>query len=230
MTAKNTEATTKTAARKAAAKTREQWLEQAVRMMDRQILRPAGYMMPEHWKISVSFAKTSGGHRAIGQCWPPERAADGKTTHILVCPTMDASDPVRVLDIVLHEMGHAAVGCEHAHKKAFRDFVKAVGLDGKVTATYATPGSELHVRLGDMAARLGAYPHPALKPVEKVKPAGGGWVRYESVGIPGYKVVVSPKMVDEHGAPRDPEGDEMVLDGTADELRAMLDGDEALAA
>ena len=189
-------------------KTREQWLEQAVRAMDKAILRPAGYAMPELWKITCGFARSSG-HKAIGQCWPPERASDKKTTHLMVCPTL-GEDAVRVLDIVLHEMGHAAVGCEHQHKKPFRDFVKAVGLDGKVTATIATAGGELHGKLSKIAERLGAYPHPAIKPGPKKSKAGGGWIRLMSPDNEEYKVVVSPKAVEEYGLPHDPWGNEMV--------------------
>lgn len=195
----------KTAAKE---KTREQWLEQAVRAMDKAILKPLGYAMPELWKITCGFARSSG-HKAIGQCWPPSRAADGKTTHLMVCSTL-GEDAVRVLDIVLHEMGHAAVGCEHMHKKPFRDFVKAVGLDGKVTATIATPGGELHGKLTKIAERLGAYPHPAIRPGTTKAKAGGGWIRLVSPDCEDYKVVVSPKAVEEHGLPKDPWGNEMV--------------------
>lgn len=190
-------------------KTREQWLEQAVRAMNRQVLRPAGYQMPEHWKITCGFARASG-HKAIGQCWPPSLASDGLTTHMMVCPTL-GDDPVRVLDIVLHEMGHASVGCEHGHKAPFRAFVKAVGLDGKkVTATYATPGTPLHDTLTEIAARLGGYPHPALTTPPKRRKAGGGWIRLMSPECPDYKLVISPKMAEDHGLPKDPWGNEMV--------------------
>jgi hypothetical protein len=62
-----------------------------------------------------------------------------------------------------------------------------------------------------MVTKLGKYPHKALVPRTKegTGKSMGGWLRYRSINEDKYRVVVSPKMVEEHGAPRDPWGDEM---------------------
>jgi hypothetical protein len=188
-------------------KTREQWLEQAVRAMDKSLLKPAGFAMPEAWKVTCGFPK--GSNKFIGQCWPPERASDGKTTHMMVSPTLGA-DVLQVLGTLLHEMGHAAVGCEHKHKAPFVKFVKAVGLAGKPTATTVEAGSELATKLTALAERLGAYPHPALNAGGSKGKAGGGWVRLMSREDETYRLVISPKSLEEHGFPMDPWGSVMV--------------------
>jgi hypothetical protein len=186
--------------------TREGWLLDAVALIDKAFFDDAGYTMPK--KLAVSCGIPYGKASAIGQCWDPKVAADG-TTHMFICPSMD--EPVRVLDILLHEMIHAAVGIEEGHKGAFRKLVKEFGLMGKVTATYAEPGSECHRRLARIATELGPYPHKAMvKRTNKKEGKGGsGWIRLVSPQEEGYKLVISPKMIEEFGLPYDPWGNEM---------------------
>ena len=71
-----------------------------------------------------------------------------------------------------------------------------------------------------IAERLGAYPHPAIRPGQGKSKAGGGWIRLVSPDCEDYKVVVSPKAVEEHGLPKDPWGNEMVPANSA--ARAAL--------
>lgn len=192
-------------------KTRELWLEQATRALENKVLKGAGYAMPADWKVTCGWAK--GSTKSIGQCFPPSLSADGKTTQMFISPVL-GEDIVQTLGTLLHEMGHAAVGCEHKHGKPFREFVKAVGLVGKVTSTTVDPQSELAKTFQSIADKLGAYPHPVLRDIKRKGKAAGGWERYESCLIDGYKVVISPKALEEHGAPRDPLGCPMVPDGT----------------
>lgn len=185
-------------------KTREGWLLDAVERLDEKVFKPLGHEVPKKIQVSCGFPK---GHaRAIGQCWDPTVTPDG-TTHMFICPTL--TDPLRVLDVLTHEMVHAVVGCECGHKGPFKTLARKIGLEGKLTATVVTPKSPLMATLVDIQQTLGEYPHSGMR-----KPSGrgkksGGWVRYRSVNIDGYTVVVSPKNVDNYGPPRDPEGDEM---------------------
>lgn len=200
-------------------KTRELWLEQAVRAIETRVFKGTVYQMPADWKVTCGWAK--GSTKFIGQCFPPSLSADGKTTQMFISPVL-GTDVVQLLGTLLHEMGHAAVGCEHKHGKPFRDFVKAVGLVGKATATTVDPASPLAATLQSIADKLGAYPHPVLKDIKRKGKAAGGWERYQSVLIEGYKVVVSPKALEEWGAPRDPMGCPMVPDGAPErQLRAL---------
>ncbi len=198
-----------------ATKTREQFLEGAVRAMDKALLAPAGLRMPEHWTIATSLTTR---RKAIGQCHYPQASGDGKTTQLLICPRL--SEPLVVMATVLHEMVHAALGAEnYGHGKPFADACKAIGLTGKPRHATVEADTPLAAKVLAIAERLGGYPHPGLRLVASGKPSGGGWVRYESVGLDGYKVVVSPKMVEDYGAPRDPKGRAMVPDGQAANVR-----------
>jgi hypothetical protein len=105
--------------------------------------------------------------RTIGQCWAPSCSADG-TIEIFISPLLD--DPFEVAHVVLHEIIHAVVGTEHGHKGPFKRAVRAVGLDGRPTATRPGDGLAAVIR-GSILPDLGPYPHASLNPglVEKVQ-------------------------------------------------------------
>ena len=107
--------------------------------------------------VGFPFGIRSGGGKAIGQCWT---LTDQERAHIFVHPCLD--DPLRVLDVVAHELVHAAVGCRHGHRGPFARIARAIGLAGKLTATTAGPG--LQARLAGIVSRVGPYPHRALDP------------------------------------------------------------------
>lgn len=190
-------------------KTREEWLTAASYALGAHFFPlEEGARLPEKMACSCGFPWKS--KDAIGQCFSPEASADG-TTHLFVCPTQD--EPVRVLDILLHELGHAALGVKEKHGRKFRAFCQSVGLAGKPTATIAEPGSELHATLSRMAEELGPYPHKAV--IKKIggkekKKGNGGWVRMQSQSEEDYRITISPKQLEAHGAPRDPWDDQMV--------------------
>lgn len=186
--------------------TREGWLIAARDLLAREFFEKAGYKLPEKMACSCGFPR--GGKKAIGQCWHPETSADG-TTHMYVCPTQ--AEPIRVLDILLHEMVHASLGTEVGHKGPFKKVVKEFGLAGKATATYAEEGSECWLRLSHIAEQLGPYPHAAvdLSKAQKKGKGGSGWVRLQSPTVEEYRLVISPKMIEEHGLPLDPWGEQM---------------------
>lgn len=190
--------------------TREAWLRAAVRKMAPWLKEQAELELDvEKTPALCGFAKGIRGKNVIGACYHhgvvPE---DEKQRVIFIFPTLDR--PVQVLETLLHEMVHAALPNEVAHKGPFKRAVKALGLAGKATATYAEEGSPLHIALTALAEELGPYPHSRLAPIQKPGKKSKGWPRYKSINEPAYKVLVSPKMLDAHGAPRDPWGDEMV--------------------
>lgn len=123
----------------------------------------------DKYRVSCGFPKGRGGRGTvrIGECWSPSVSADG-SVEIFISPTID--DPVEVAATLLHELVHFAVGNKCGHKGEFRRVAKAVGLEGKMTATVA--GKALVVRIRDQwLAYLPPYPHAALKPsVDTVRP------------------------------------------------------------
>lgn len=190
-------------------KTREQWLNAAAKKLQTQFFARTDHPIPGKLRVSCGFAFRS--PKAIGQCWSPKSSTD-ETTEMFICPTQ--SDPVRVLDILLHEMIHAAVGVEEGHKGNFRKMALDFGLRGKMTATYAEEGSDLHKRLMKLASSLGQYPHSAL-----AKKGGGAMrtpkrehisLKSETEGYEDYRIGMLKALFEEFGAPSDPAGNPMV--------------------
>ena len=107
--------------------------------------------------VGFPYGIRKGRGKTIGQCWT---LTDQERAHIFVHPCLD--EPLRVLDVVAHELIHAAVGCRHGHRGPFAAVARAIGLDGKLTAT--TAGPRLHAQLAAIVARVGSYPHRALDP------------------------------------------------------------------
>lgn len=207
--------------------TREKWLGAAVGELA-ELLKEQG--VPELPKLQVGcgFAKSGGKLHFIGQCFHPTWTEDG-TTQIFICPTLGA-DPVRLLDVLLHELVHAVAGTKVGHRGRFKELCLALGLKGKMTATYAEPGTPLHDQLTAIAARLGQYPHAVMRRPEQEakKPGSGGWIKFISRKDHGYFLRLSPKSLalaealGASGAPTDPWGEEMV---TEDELEESEDGE-----
>ena len=136
--------------------TREEWLLAACENL-RGVIRAAGAECPPV-AVSMGFPKGYRGRgRALGQCWDGCLASDGRPA-IFISPTLAV--PVRILDVLLHELVHAAVGSEHGHRGRFVTVARAVGLVGPPTAT--TAGADLKERLNAVAESLGPLPHAAL--------------------------------------------------------------------
>ena len=149
-------------------KTREEWLVAATNLL-REDFSAVGAEIPE--KVHVTCGWPSKGGRpgkkqAVGECWKPE-CSEGGYTEMVINPML--GEGLAALDVLTHELVHAAVGCDEGHKGPFRVTAKAIGLEGKMTATVA--GETLLVRLRQIKTELGEYPHAKLTPKDK-KPQG----------------------------------------------------------
>lgn len=201
-------------------KTRESWLRAAVDYM-RPWISEHGSKVPDNIYVGCGWVK---GHKdqGIGVCYDGTCSDDG-APQMWICPTQN--DPHRVIDILLHEMIHAALGCDAGHGKEFKKLMRGVGLEGKATATIVTHGTELYNKIDVLVNKLGPYPHSAVRaPAKKKGKGGSGWVRLKSVNDEDYKVVISPKIMEEHGRPKDPWGDDMI--GIDEEAPGEDDGGE----
>lgn len=194
--------------------TREAWLIAAMKLLGERFFEDKGYTVPPGLSVSCGFPL--GKRSAIGQCWDPEVTKDG-TTHMFICPSIGlavSEEPYQaaVLDILLHEMIHAVVGLEEKHGGMFKKLALEFGLEGKMTATYVTPGTPLHAVLEVISEKLGTYPHSRLDKSarKKVREKKGGYLKFNSVDNPEFKIFISPKVYEELGAPFDPWGNEMV--------------------
>jgi predicted RNA-binding Zn-ribbon protein involved in translation (DUF1610 family) len=121
------------------------WLEKAYALLRSELLPEA----PE--RVTISFGFPSKGARPsrnqrIGEYAHFLQDCDAGPGLLTLHPTI-FEDPSRVLDVLLHEMIHAARPTD-GHKKDFPKLAKRVGLTGKMTATVASP--ELRDRLNAM--------------------------------------------------------------------------------
>lgn len=141
--------------------TREQWLLDAL-----DIFRPwfaeVEKPLPEQIRVSVGYGK--GARKStIGVCYNSMASVDG-IHQVFISPEL--SDPVRILDVLLHEGVHAADDGVSGHTGEFRRVAQALGLEGKMTATVASEG--LREKLTTVADKLGEFPHGQLNPARKI--------------------------------------------------------------
>lgn len=142
---------------------REGWLQHAIERLRATVF--ARYTLPPV-HVSVGFPSTralSAKNRAIGECWPVSASADGRN-HVFLSPVK--GDAGEVLAVLVHELVHVIAGAEAKHGAGFKVIARAVGLEGKMTAT--TAGQGLSARLALVAAQCGAYPHVELNPTIRV--------------------------------------------------------------
>lgn len=186
---------------------REAWLEAATEQV-RPWFEAVGAPLPATVRVSVGWpsrSATSANRRRIGECWSPT-CADDKVAQVFISPCL--SEPARVLDVLVHELIHAAVGVEHGHKAPFKRVALALGLTGKMTATVAGP--ELAQRLHALAEDIGAYPHAKLDRLARAKQT----TRMLKLACPecGYIVRTTRQWLD-RGLPTCACGAEFVEDG-----------------
>lgn len=151
-------------------------------------------------RVSVGFAGGRGKkNTVIGQCWKASAAADG-VAQVFVSPVLD--DAVQVLAVLVHELVHAVDDCQSGHKGRFAQMAKALGLEGKMTAT--TAGAALTASLEAIVANLGTYPHAALTPgadgVEGPKTQTTRMLKVECREC-GYTARTTAKWLESIGAP-----------------------------
>ena len=134
---------------------REAWLTEASNLiLDDLIMQFCeGYDRPQ-FRISIGFPKHSRGGKAIAVCFAKAASTDG-VNEIFINPEID--DPIKVLEANVHELIHAVDDCQSGHLNFFARTARAVGLEGKLTATFA--GDELKARLEGYAELLGQFPH-----------------------------------------------------------------------
>lgn len=183
--------------------TREQWLVRATDILRSGLFRDHGATVP-NVRLSVGFPGGTRGKKAIGQIWFAQAIADG-IPQVFVSPII--GDPVRALDILVHELVHACHPTA-GHKGAFKRLATAVGLVGKMTATIAGP--ELKAKLEALSAELGPFPHGEISMANR--PTKTQTTRLVKVACPSceYPVRVTRKWLDDMGAPSCPCGETML--------------------
>lgn len=132
--------------------TREAWMNDVATRM-RPMFDGVGAPLPA-FRLTMSLTKKK---RAIGSCYDASASADG-TYEILV--RLDQSDPLEVAAILAHELVHAAVGIDAGHGPRFARVARAIGLEGKMTATVS--GDRFKAAAAPILAAVGPFPHAPL--------------------------------------------------------------------
>lgn len=153
------------------------------------ILSEAGYPMPEGYTVAphLSFShkrawlgERTGKGSVVGMAYPETNSPEGNVRHITVSPALahaigpktgrkdnlgfDEREP-GVLDVLAHEIVHAIDGNKHGHKGPFVEMIRAIGLSGKPTSTYA--GDRFVALTARLRESLGEYPHKGMNVTHK---------------------------------------------------------------
>lgn len=138
---------------------REEWLTACIQRL-RPDFEQVGSTLPEKIRASCSWPSKSGlanKKRRIGEAWSAKNSAD-QSCEVFISPVL--KDPLEVAATLVHELVHCAVGVEEGHKGKFPKIAKALGLEGRMTAT--TAGEALKTRLKVVTDGIGPYPHAEL--------------------------------------------------------------------
>jgi len=176
-------------------RTREGWLRTACQKMIQLFdLPPRG-----PWRVTCGWPSkraTATNGRVLGQCWSSSCSADS-TIELIVSITLD--DPVEVLAVAAHELIHASLPEGTGHRAPFARKARAIGLDGKPTAT--TPGPAFVKAIAPLLEDLGSYPHASLDIAARKKQSTR--MKKASCAFCGYTVRLSRKWL-EVAVPRCP--------------------------
>jgi hypothetical protein len=192
-------------------KTREQWLEAAVKELTKLFVRlPEVKEVP---KVRVSVGWPGGrGKKAnvIGQCFATSSTED-KIAQIFVSPVV--ADPLKALVVMAHELVHAIDDGKSGHKTGFIKIARELGFTPKWTiATPETITDELKAELEEIAEKLGTYPHSAIRPTERPQTQKTYMLKVVSPEDPDFFVRMTAGKIEDYGFPRDPWGNEMELE------------------
>jgi len=170
--------------------TREGWLALAVEAL-RPVFAEIKVDLPASVAVSCGFPGGAPIRKTLGQCWKTAAANDGRS-HLFVTPII--CDSETVLGVLVHELIHAVDDCQSGHKGAFAKMARALGLEGKLTATRV--GAELAVKLAEIIDAIGPYPHAGLS--LEAKPTKTQGTRMLKVECPscGYIVRTTAKWLE----------------------------------
>ena len=79
--------------------------------------------------------------------------------------TTKSSEPLIALEILVHELVHAIDDCQSGHRGNFRLIAKAIGLEGRMSQTQASPS--LRSKLAIVAENLCEFPHYAVAAIDQ---------------------------------------------------------------
>lgn len=142
--------------------TREGWLVAAAELLWPRIVA-AGGTRPERCRVSCGWPsggallRASSNRRTLGEAW--HGGSEDGAREVFISPALAL--PVEVLDVLGHELVHAACEPGTGHGPVFAAICKSIGwTNGK--PTQARAGDKALEELAEMAKALGPYPHAKL--------------------------------------------------------------------
>ena len=122
----------------------------------RSYVNSNGLPLPPNIVIEVGTTGINDGQRVLGECYS-SLFEPLKVPRIVI--SNELHDPVRILDVVIHELVHAADDGFSQHGEWFDAWAKALGLVGNPSTT---AGPMLRKKLIPIARLLGPYPGPGI--------------------------------------------------------------------
>lgn len=193
--------------------TREDWLLKCIAELRPDFDR-ISFPLPEKIRASCSWPSKSGlakKKKRIGEAWSAECSGD-EHFETFISPVL--RDPIEVAATLVHELCHCAAGLDCGHRGRFKEVARAIGLEGKMTATHA--GEGLKARLEEITTRIGQYPHAELKHSNAPPKQSTRMLKVECPEC-GCICRMTAKWIDEVGCPTCACGSPMYLEGEAPE-------------
>lgn len=189
--------------------TREEWLNKLTDKL-RPMFAAINFPLPEKIRASCGFPSKGAlakKKQRVGEAWSSDQSED-QHFETFVSPMI--SDPVEVAAIQVHELCHCAAGLECKHRKPFTIVARAVGLEGRMTATVA--GEVLKTTLEEFVKEIGPYPHAKLVRSSSPKKQSTRMILIRCPVLDcGYQVRTTRKWL-EVGVPTCPCGEKMVAE------------------
>lgn len=139
--------------------TREDWLQAATVYLTKFFAKRA-VDIPQNVRLSCGFPHGSRGNGSIkAQTWPASASKD-KTIEVFISPAID--DPSTVMDYLLPELVHAAIGPEHKHNDDYKKACERLGLTGTAREPVLNDGTALHAETMRVIEKCGIYPHAKI--------------------------------------------------------------------
>lgn len=178
-------------------KTREQWLEAAVKEISKSIFAPKNIEVPAV-RVSVGWPGGRGKKQGVvGQCFASFSATD-KVAQIFVSPAVDKTQ--NVLATLTHELVHAVDDCKSGHKKDFIKIAREIGFEAEWTSSENRTDA-LTEKLVKLAEKLGEFPHAAIRQEERPSVQKTYMLKVLCPHDEDYFVRMTQKKLDEYGAP-----------------------------
>jgi hypothetical protein len=144
---------------------RDLWLVDALSVL-KSVAGGHGMIVPPIITVSAGKTELSRNGAVWGECHP---GTESTPPHIVI--SNELNRPLTVLEVLLHELIHAADNSAEEHGVWFKLWARELGLE--VTRFPCTkPNRQLRRHLGMIAKNLGPYPKPYRTHVYKLLPSG----------------------------------------------------------